>query len=663
MCGITGFVQHSTSNELLASAVIHAMTEKLRHRGPDGEGYILWNRHETVPCYGADTPVELRNSESDFQPKIAIQSAGSHLNFAMGHRRLSVIGGNIGGHQPMCYDKGNLWIVFNGAIYNYIELRKELEQFGHQFSSQSDTEVLLAAYRQYGNKCLAKLNGMWAFAIYDKEKNIIFGARDRFGVKPLYYCNNAEYFAFASEPKALLSIPNNQAKISHQAIYEYLAYSKVDYGNISFYENITELLPSEMFTFDLISLTFSKQNYYTLPINTENTAFNRIQVPHYAETVRHLLSEAISIRQRADIPVGFCLSGGLDSTAILSIAQLGNSSTPRNTNQAFTATNTNTETDELNWAQLVAEKCNTQLHPVDCTAEGLMHELHHIIYHQDVPLISSGTYAQYNIMQTASSCGIKVLLSGQGSDELFGGYNEFYTAHALYLFKHQEWKKLHQLIQHIGNSPLTKSVYIKYFIKQLIGKMPVRVRKKISQSLTPAHKWMQQGQHTYILDLTNNHKDVPPLNTVLADQLAGHPLRGLLRWEDRCSMAFGIESRTPFADDIHLIEYVFSLPSNYKLADGWSKYILRQATKGIIPTQITTRTDKLGYATPQDIWTRTLASQLKLIAQNSDDQIGLINKKQLIKDWDSVFANGSPQERSFIWRYTNLLIWQNQLKQ
>jgi asparagine synthase (glutamine-hydrolysing) len=668
MCGITGYISNNNNSKISENLIIQKMTNSLKHRGPDDEGYALFNANATQLCYGNDTPQIVKESHFPYSPKIPIENALSQgNNLALGHRRLSIIDLSPAGHQPMSYDADNLCCVYNGEIYNYIEIRNELMALGHTFISGSDTEVLLASYKEYGIRCLEKFNGMWAFVIYDKAKNILFGARDRFGVKPLYFSLQNDFFAFASEPKALLTIPQNKPQINQSAVYEYLALATIENQTNGFYENILELLPSELFVFDINSFKLTCKKYYSLQVNTETHKLDRKQFEVYSKNVQEHLFNAIELRLRSDVPIGFCLSGGLDSSTLVSIADLLHKK--NNIKQlgvsinAFTAINDDLEKDESKWAQLVVDHCNVSWHQAQCNSVDLLVELPKIIYQQDVPLVSTGTYAQYKVMQRASECKIPILIDGQGGDELFAGYLQFFVSQCLNFIKRGDFISLYNELKRIQNSPISGKLYVVNCIKIFAESLPIELKKIIFKKSKPEMKWIHSDFEKWYkteISLKGNFNSMD-VNSLLKGHFTDYYLKGLLRWEDRCSMAFGIESRTPFADDIRLIEYIFSIPSRYKIVDGWSKSLLRSATRTILPEKIRTRTDKLGYATPHSDWIISLNKHLKSIIASIDDTDTIIRKTELLNNWDKIVHFGNDKERFFIWRYANYLLWKNGL--
>ncbi len=667
MCGICGILKRSES-EIHLPTVIKTMTDSIRHRGPDDEGYVFFdfniNRHLTAGS--SDTQLTAWDTDFEYTPAVSIEEIEEFPHLAFGHRRLSVIDLSEAAHQPMCLNDKNIWITLNGEIYNYIELRNELTAKGYQFISLSDTEVLLNAYKEWGVDCLQKFNGMWSFVIYDRSKNILFGSRDRFGVKPLYYYSDNNVFAFSSEQKALLHIPENNIGINESAVFDYLLLNQIELREEGFFKNVFELKPAHYFIYNNNDHSFSSTKYYDLAFQKKSSTFDASKQLEYQRKTRELVFNAIDIRLRSDIPVGFCLSGGIDSSSIVCMAaeiskekelsQLGEQL------KCFTAINQSDEFNEAKWAELVVKKTKTEWIKANCTSTDMMNKLESIIYHQDIPLLSTSTYAQYKVMQTAAANGIHILIDGQGGDELFAGYAPFYSAFYTELIGKLKFKTLFNELKNIGSSPTSLAIYVKSLIKYSIDKLlPNGIKKALAKQLKTEVQYLNTDF------LKNNKANISfageyqliGTNKLLHKYFCDYYLKNLLRWEDRCSMAFSVESRTPFSDDINLIEYIFSLPANYKIHNGWSKSLLRNAMKGILPDAIKNRTDKMGFSTPQQIWLKEIEKEMKSRISTLKNTDSFVNSDKLLKDWDSIFTGNNFKAQDFAWRYLNYLMWKD----
>ncbi|OIP05204.1 MAG: asparagine synthase (glutamine-hydrolyzing) [Bacteroidetes bacterium CG2_30_32_10] len=665
MCGIAGLVCLSKNDHI--QSIIASMTNSIKHRGPDDEGFVFFKSDISQTAGANDTAKNSWNAPFPYCPSKSIDELNDNYRIAFGHRRLSVIDLSEAGHQPMCNENKNIWITCNGEIYNYIELREELKTKNNQFCSNSDIEVLLKAYQTWGINCLDKLNGMWSFVIYDEQKQILFGSRDRFGVKPMYYTLNDDFFAFASEQKALLCLPNNDFGVNYSAVFEHLYMSKIESKPEGFYKNIFELLPSHYFVFDLKENKLNIKRYYTLQYNNQYERFDQQTFDKYAQEIKEKIHNAIEIRLRSDVNVGFCLSGGIDSSSIISVAQQINkaNSLKQLSGQltAFTAVNNSKEFDESHWAKIVVNDLNIKQHQVYCKPQSILQDLEQMIYHQDIPLFSTSTYAQSKVMQAAKENNITILMDGQGGDELFSGYPVFYSSFYIDLIRHFKINSFFNELGSISNSPTSKSIFFKSLVKIGLDKViSNRMASIIAKSFKQESQFFNTAflnENRHLMSLSNEYS-AKPMNELLHQYCTGYYLKHLLRWEDRCSMQYSIESRTPFADDLPLIELLFSIPANYKIHNGWSKLLLRESLKGIIPEPIRTRKDKLGFSTPQYQWLKEINAAIKINIKELAiyDDYKIVNTEKMFKNWDAIFSNShSAKSADFIWRYLNFLLW------
>jgi asparagine synthase (glutamine-hydrolysing) len=648
MCGITGIVYNKALED---THDIKAMSDAISHRGPDGEGFLAVNTLTggATALGGVRTPISL--------PPLV--DFGARANMYLAHRRLSIIDLTTAGHQPMSNKQKNIWIIFNGEIYNYKTLKNELKEY--DFKSNTDTEVLLYAYEKWGMDCLRRFNGMWAFVIYDARKNILFGSRDRFGVKPLYFTNNTNFFAFSSEIKGLLAKSEVSHKVNMDASCAYLRLGMDSFGCETFFREISELEPAHYFIYDLEKKEIIVKRYYELAFYDQWEVFNAEKAVKYIEETRERVLHAVDLRLNADVTVGSCLSGGMDSSAIVcSIDRLlkersYNSIGPKQ--KVVTACYNNSLIDESKWANMIAGYVGADWHRVFPQRQELIDDLYDLIYTQDVPFGSTSIYAQYRVMKAAKEAGIIVMLDGQGGDELFTGYTPYYYMFYSEAAKNKDFNLLKVEQRHIGNTPLgniniLKNV-IKYNVKSTITNIYRRTTgKQLGGSVLrqPETKYISvsgksYGQYTY-----------STLNQMLYVLVSYTSLPRLLKFEDRNSMRFSIESRTPFADDIELIEYIFKIPGIYKIHQGWSKYLLRQAMDKVVPEQIIKRTDKIGFETPEYEWLQSLKTFI--FDDNNDLYISeIINMRQLEKDWDKIITRHNKTGIANIWRYINFILW------
>ena len=612
MCGITGLVVKNSAHAAQGESTLAQMSAKLIHRGPDGEG-LHWF---------------------------------TNVAFGLAHRRLSIIDLSAAAAQPMQF-KERYWLSFNGEIYNYLEIRTELSALGATFQSNSDAEVLLQAYHFWGAQCLKRFNGMWSFAIYDQAQNTLFCARDPYGVKPFYYLDNSAHFGFASEIKALLEIPSYQATANSKALLTYFGLSKIETQSEGFFKGIYELQPGHTLSYDLTTQQKSIDKYY-LPTHIEaDQAQNEFKAQ---------LENAVALRLRADVPLGFCLSGGLDSSSLLHLAAKINKSANvaalANGLHAFTAAN-DSPLDERKWAEQMIAHTNATWHVSELTSQQLIDALPKLIYHQDIPLLSTSTFAQSSVMKSAAEQHIKILIDGQGGDELFAGYQIFYPTFFKELFWTGRWALFLREWKQLGNSPSSKKYILKQWLKDLIAYLPAKAQKSIAKKTNPSLTYLHQFPAL-------KRKRHASLQAHLAYYCQEHELKSLLRWEDRCSMQYSIESRTPFSDDAELLQTARSLQSKDLIHNGWSKFILRNALDNELPNTISWRRDKKGFSVPESDWlmqtTHFWKTQIETYAHL--DKSGLVDHQQLYNDLPQIFSAAKYADlQNFAFRYVCYLLW------
>ncbi len=651
MCGIAGF---HAPDICCGTAVIEAMGRCLRHRGPDDEGYLIADTvsGKAVSLGGAECQVKL--------PPVGDFRGRGDLYLA--HRRLSIIDTSPRGHQPMSGSDGRHWIVFNGEVYNYRELREELVSLGYRFKTGTDTEVVLTAYDAWGLESLERFNGMWAFALYDVPSRRIFLCRDRFGVKPLYYIQRNGLLAFASEMKALAVLEGKGLRPDLEQIFDYLLLGWEGEGGKTFFANVRELEPSMVLEYNIPERSLAQRKYYRLPVNDESPHFSAQQAQDYAQETAELLQRAVELRLRSDVRVGSCLSGGLDSSAIVcSVNRMLGRGALRQVGERqalFTAGYLNYSLDERAWAKMVAEDTASSWHVTYPGSRELLEDIEDLAYYQDAPFISTSIYAQYRVMKLAREQGVTVLLDGQGGDELFGGYASFYQEFYAELMARGRWGTLREEWSASGDASVSRrgilSMLAKAAIKRVLppNTLPMLYRRMRPESVYIRPEFWQAYRHRVQAMAERRHLC---LNDALRHMMAGRSLKNLLRYEDRNSMRFSIESRTPFADDLPLIERLFAIPGVYKIHRGWSKYLLRLATEGLVPDEIRWRRDKVGFATPELDWLRETGQAMLEYLDGRVSQV--IEVERIKREWPAIISGQSPQGVTTIWRFLNLGVW------
>jgi asparagine synthase (glutamine-hydrolysing) len=600
MCGIAGILVKRPTTININEKIV-SMTNALSHRGPDGEGFLLVNETSATPYFN-ERQQNFKRQDLNYIPKTTIPKSNEENFLAFGHRRLSIIDLSDCGHQPMSNKESSHWMVYNGEIYNYIELREELKKLGHSFISTSDTEVILHAYKEWGTDCVKKFNGMWAFCIYDAHKQICFASRDRLGVKPFYYLNNNHLFAFASEQKAFVKSGLTKPAINRTALHDYLMNGLLENETSNFFEGITELWPGSNLIYNLKTKEIATSRYFDL-VSEINLSNDRLNDNELIEKINFVFENSVKLRLRSDVEVGTCLSGGIDSSA-LAVTISGINKQPL---YCFTSVFNDPAFNEEHFADTVAKQINGKHFKIEPTLKGFENEVDALVYSQDVPIWSTSTYAQFKVMELAKQNNIKVVLDGQGADELFAGYHHHFAAKWSNLFSHGKYFEALRDIQDANKTiPGSFLFYFKERIKQNYN-----FNKK---ELLPFFKDEFARSNT----IKNPFLYFNDVNQVLVDDIYNTRLKAFLKCEDRCGMWHSVESRTPFSDDIELIKLLFSFHGNKKIKNGVSKYLLREAVKDKLPKEIYSRYDKKGFETPMQQWMKELKPKMLTEIKSAD---------------------------------------------
>jgi len=566
----------------------------------------------------------------------------------------------------MISDDGRFIIVYNGEIYNYLEIREQLQKLGYSFRSNSDTEVILCSFKQWGQDCLRRFNGMWSFAILDNEKKELFCSRDRYGVKPFYYYFDGNVFTFASEIKSLLQCPFVKTRPNDHAIYNFLV-GTADYSlKETFFYNIYQLPQGNFLKVDESGINI--QQYYQLSYNAELGTFKENELNEYRDKFIELLRDAIKIRLRSDVPVGSCLSGGLDSSTIVCIINeiLRNggldAASIGKRQKTFSSCYDNREYDERQYIEEVIQKTSANSHYIFPSGNELWEELNDLIWHQEEPFGSTSIYAQWNVMRLAKQNNVTVLLDGQGGDELLGGYHHYfinYLNQILYSGHLSELVTEFSALQKNLGLPL----YSKFFMfAPLYNILPQHVIN-IFKSRIIESKDFSVVNSSFLKKYADRQRHPIELNLQKAmwDSETAFGLRELLRYEDKNSMAFSIETRTPFID-YRLVELVFSIPACYKIHKGWTKFLLRESTVGLLPEMIRLRTDKLGFPAPEKIWINEGKEKVKAIFKNKVFRAGdYFDPNKVLGNLDNMLSSSAAGAFTPVWPLINLELWMQRM--
>ncbi len=639
MCGIAGVIGYNQT--MIDPAVLSCLDATLQHRGPDGRGFLSHRSPSHVHL--AQDPFTL---------------APGHVGFV--HRRLAIFDLSPAGWQPMGTPDGRAYIIFNGAIYNYRELRHELTSYGYTFRSQSDTEVLLQAYVHFGPQVLTRLVGMFAFAILDTRTQSLFLARDAFGIKPLYYTRWQDGFAFASEIKPLLSLPGVCRVVQPQRLYSYLRYGVTDDGNQTLFAGIDQLPAAHSLCLSLDTPgSINPQRYWSIALEQQS----ELSFDQASETLRELFLENVRLHLRSDVPVGSALSGGIDSSSIVAaMRQVEGDDLALHT---FSYVAASSELGEEHWADMAAQHTGAMIHKTRPTPQELVADLSRLIEVQEEPFGSTSIYAQMCVFRAARDAGIKVMLDGQGADELMGGYRPHVGAWLASLLRQRRWRAALGLLYRVPQSPALSR---RILLERAVGLLGIGPCTRLSPRLLRSYllpPWLQATwfeAHDVVAEPLWQAHGQTLLRDHLHQAFTRQSLPMLLRYEDRNSMAFGIESRVPFLTP-QLVSFIFTLPEAYLIsADGISKHVFRRAMRGLTPDPILDRRDKIGFATPEREWLDALRPWVgDVLNSDAARRIPALNLPAVQREWQQVMARQKPFDNR-CWRWLNIICWASQFE-
>ena len=606
MCGISLIV--NKNKKMVHRDQIIAMSNKINHRGPDDDGSYANN------------------------------------NIAMGFKRLSILDLSRAGHQPMISDKGNV-IIFNGEIFNYIELKNELTNLGFKFKSKTDTEVILAAYEKWGEECVKKFNGMWGFVIYDQKRDNLFISRDRFGIKPLYFWQNSEFFAVSSEIKQFYSIQSFSPEIEEESLIRFLYKNQLNTNEKTFFKNVFSLEPGYNLIYSLANNSSTKKKFY----DVDDIAINYdISINEASERFSELFDHSIKIRLRSDVALGSCLSGGLDSSSIVYSAQ-------RHMNEGALSTISSCYQDKRYDEQYYIDKVTKEFNIIPIKIFPEVNDLFNknvlsdIIYHQDQPIKGPSHFSEYSVFKSAKDNSLTVMLDGQGADEFLGGYMPF-QYYNYELWKKKNYKSL--------ASNLNKQRKNHYSFLSLIKNFTIHNLKQSSKVTKYQDKmnryWLNDKFRDYEFSEQYDQYALDSYSSLSRQQIKYTSLPYQLHSEDRNSMLHSIESRLPYLD-FELADFMLSLPDNLKLENGKTKLIQRETFKSKLPKEIIERNSKMGFEAPEEI----IFKRNKNICRNFiKEGIGLSDMIDdiVLKEFDE-FINGRSKYDKKFFRIISYKMW------
>ncbi|MCK6693640.1 MAG: asparagine synthase (glutamine-hydrolyzing) [Thermoanaerobaculia bacterium] len=614
MCGISGIIHPEGAP--VAEHQLNAMIRAMKHRGPNDEGWF------------------------------------SEDGVGLGFVRLSILDLSPAGHQPMFSADERYVLIFNGEVYNYIELREELKAKGHTFRSGTDSEVILAAYREWGEQMLHRFNGMWAFVIYDRRDKTVFAARDRFGVKPFFYCIDGQRILFGSDIRSITAVLGRKPTPDPETIFSFLAFNRTDQNDSTFLKEVKKLDHGHYFKMRIgpgapaEEKKFRPQKWYNIRKELKEPFKN-------PEEYREMFSSAVGLRLRSDVPVGVCLSGGLDSSSIVSVLLKDYDKKDLNTFSAVYGSGR--RGDESGFIDLYRGQLKN-MYFAQPDEHSLLADIDDLTRAQYEPVPSTSTYAQYRVMKLAKDHVI-VTLDGQGADEALAGYHYFFGFHFKNLLRNGRIGTLASEMRHYYSKH--RSLYgiksLAFFLLPAFLRSQVRVMEKgyLDTGFFHAHN---NGDNLIAGELYGS----PSLQDALINHFE-YKLEHLLKWEDRNSMWFSLEARVPFLD-YRLVERTLSLPEDMIIREGMTKHILREAMRGTLPEQIRMRRDKIGFETPEAEWFRTPVFQhyiKNLISSEPFISRGIMDVKKVQLLYNNHLERKANHSRE-IWKWIHLEKWYNQ---
>ncbi|WP_449257028.1 asparagine synthase (glutamine-hydrolyzing) [Bosea sp. (in: a-proteobacteria)] len=624
MCGIFGSVGFTPDPQRI---------DIVAHRGPDSRGW-----------------------ETYASPKGPV---------ALGHRRLAIIDVSDAGLQPMCDTSQRYWLAFNGEIYNYIELREEMRAKGEVFVSESDSEVLLRAYMLWGEDALPRLRGMFAFLIWDDRDKKLVAARDRYGIKPLYLVTTPRGIAFASEIKQLLGLPGVSGRMNVACVHDFLASGISDHTSQTMFEGVMQLRGGESVSVDASgSGALASEIRRWHPVGAGELAVSEQEA---AGRFRELLTESVRLHLRSDVPVGSCLSGGLDSSAIVCLmSEMMGSSTGGSRVNTVSACYSEKSVDEKPFMEAVVAHAQTDPHYIFPRAEDVFQRASDITWHQDEPFGSTSIFAQWCVFEEARRVGVKVMLDGQGADEQLAGYHLSFSFHLADLIRRMRLAEaIHAMRERERWHGLPIGQQLKVALTRLLPSGIANRLRGHHRALTQ-HGWLRGGllsgqeARSTAFERAGSELGLPPvedLRSLCMNLTFGSNLSMLLHWEDRNSMAHGIEARVPFLDH-PLVEFSLALGNDHKIVGADTKRVLRRAMEQVLPPAVLGRRDKLGFATPEQIWFRGPLKQLmregvEATLRRYPDLFNAEGTRALADD----MLEGRRSADFVLWRIVNLGIW------
>lgn len=619
MCGIVGIVD--LSGAAVPPKLLKTMTDAIHYRGPDDEGYVLIDQASSryAAYSGPASPESVRGA----LPPITEAGSGFSGNVGLAHRRFSIIDLSAGGHQPLFSQDKSCCVVFNGEIYNYVELREELEKLGVTFRSTSDTEVLLEAYRIWSTDCFNRFNGFWALALYDFRKRRLILSRDRLGKKPLYWTRSGSRLYFASEIKSLFRVPAvwDSRKVNEEAVWHWCIDGRRDLDYSTFFAGIHSL-PAACWTIVDQNFPHNIQTFWEVP--GERMRETDISIPEAMRLVRETLEDAVRIRLRADVPLALELSGGLDSSAMVALAARhhpGRITT-------YTVKFPEPQWDEEPFARSVASRYNTDYRVLEPELGGFWHGIGAFTELQEEPYHSPNMQTSQVIWSLMRAEGTKVVLTGAAGDEMFAGYTRYYVKAQLENLRHGRFGRF---VDNTWNWTERKN-NLSGLARELVGATGLRSFIRRIKTAVPA----LENQYIKGIAMPAKQFYAATLTAWLREEIVNTQIPYWLRSGEKTYMGMPFEARCPFLD-YHVVEVAARMPTTYLIRHGWHKWILRKAMEDILPADVVWRRVKMGFPYPYERFFMDYRGIIDLILTEArNPYIDFSRYQQLRTDWNAL---------------------------
>lgn len=659
MSGITGLASvKAPLQDFSFPSELLRLGSKLSHRGPDSEGLLL------VSAEGELANLATPRTRPQEVQKLGLASADKaqgNWQIGLGHQTLITWLPDPQAHQPLGVAEGQVWASLDGEIYNAADLRTELSKLGASFRTEADAEVVAWAWVQWGESFVNRLEGNWALLVYDRQKQVLFGSRDRFGVKPLYYLWNEHTLVLASEAKALYDFPGFEYKINRGAAFEYVVTGVLDKDQYTLVQGINEMPPGNSMTLSLATGIFKFWPYYALGYQPDYETFSEEKFRKYAQKVRRVLSRGVEARAYHGGDIAHAVSGGLDSSALACMTkkvyedhayEQGEKQPEMN---LFTLVNQKNKKQDGRLAEEVAQKIGANWNAVEINDPEFVAQLENLVYQMDWPVLSTSAFSHYKLLKEVRSKGFRIVMDGQGADFLFAGYDRHFRMFMRELVNQGAWVPFLSNFLVSNNSFASKGNMLAHAFAALKGKFltkytgrPIKKDTYREFSYLRDEFWSRYSKRSIV-------NKPGSLNTMLWQEFTGHALKTHLRVIDRAASLAGVEARLPYADDHHLVEYIFKLSSVYKVRHGLSKIMLRAAVGDNLPNKVLWRRDKSRMVSPHIQWMRDNKELVKSYFDRHTRDI--IDVKRINADFDRLVQSNDREAQERLWRLVNLAIW------